>query len=199
MTIVLLVEGDTETALRGHLKRFLDVRAEAQGRPKIALRTKDIMTLNEGKLRGRIRLELRDPEVTAVVGLIDVYPRFHSAEVAKTFLRQAADNAPRFHAHAAQYDVEAWLLPYWESICQRVGVNQRPPGDSPELVNLERPPSKRLAELYGRARNPARKYVKTLEMYAILENKDLTIAAGRCPEFKALLNTLLMLGGLNPL
>ncbi len=198
MTVVLLVEGDTETALKRHLKQFLDQRAEAQGRPKIALRTRDIMTLNEGRLRGRIRQELRDPDV-AVVAMIDVYPNFHSADEAKAFLRRCADGAPRFYAHAAQYDVEAWLLPFWEDICRRVGVNQGPPRASLELVDLQRPPSKRLAELYQRARDPRRKYVKTLEMSAILKGKDLTIAASRCPEFEALLNTLLTLGGLDPL
>ncbi len=67
--------------------------------------------------------------------------------------------------------MEAWLLPYWEDICRRVGVNQGPPGTDPEMVDLERPPSKRLAELYQRARNPYRKYVKTLEMSAILKGK----------------------------
>ena len=45
MTIVLLVEGATETALKKHLKRFLDERAEVERRPKVALRTKDIMSL----------------------------------------------------------------------------------------------------------------------------------------------------------
>jgi hypothetical protein len=41
--------------------------------------------------------------------------------------------------------------------------------------------------------------VKTIEMAAILYNKDLTIAANRCPELKSLLNTLLKLGNLTPL
>jgi hypothetical protein len=54
VTIVLLVEGDTETALKQHLKRFLDERATAAGHPKVALRTKDMMSPSLGKLRGRI-------------------------------------------------------------------------------------------------------------------------------------------------
>jgi hypothetical protein len=90
-------------------------------------------------------------------------------------------------------------LPFWDSICRRVGVNQGTPGASPELVDLEQPPSKRLAELYQRARIPCQRYVKTREMYAILDGKDLTVAASQCPELKALLNTLLTLGGLDPL
>ena len=120
--IVLLVEGETEMALKGRLKEFLDKRAAAEGLPKMALRTKDIMTLNANRLRRRIALELRDPQVTAVIGLIDVYPNFGSAREAKDFLRQVTDGDPRFYPHAAQYDVEAWLLPYWKDICRRVGV-----------------------------------------------------------------------------
>ena len=195
---MLLVEGQTETALKRVLKCFLDRRAAAEGRPNVALRTKDIMTLNEGKLRGRIRLELRDPRVTAVVGLVDVYPNFASADAAKEYLRRAAGDERRFYAHAAQYEVEAWLLPYWEAICKRVGVHHTSPGLHPEQVDLHRPPSQHLAELYRLAR-PPRKYVKTIEMSAILRDKDLTVAANQCPEFKALLNTLLALGDLSPL
>jgi hypothetical protein len=196
VTIVLLVEGDTETALKQHLKRFLDERATAAGHPKVALRTKDMMSPSLGKLRGRIRLELHDQKVTAVVGLIDVYPEFASAQEAKEFLRDAAENNPRFYAHAAQYEVEAWLLPYWDSICQRLKVQKKVPGQNPELVNHVRPPSEHLKELYRLAKTRPRKYIKTTEMNAILRGKDLTIAANQCPEFKALLNTLLQLGGL---
>jgi hypothetical protein len=198
MTIVLLVEGDTETALKDRLKSFLDEQATAEGKPKIALRPKDIMTLNPGKLRHRVRLELRDPKVTAVVGLVDVYPKFASASDARQFLRDAVGDEPRFYAHAAQYDVEAWLLPYWDFICNRLGVQRARPSPDPEQVNLERPPSRRLDELYWIAR-PPRKYVKPIEMAAILRNQDLTVAAAQCSELKGLLNTLLALAGLMPL
>lgn len=198
MTIVLLAEGETETALKDKLKSFLDERATAEGKPKAALRLKDIMTLNPGKLCHRVRLELRDPKVTAVVGLIDVYPRFISASDAKRFLQDAVGDEPRFYAHAAQYDVEAWLLPYWDFICRRLGVQRARPGADPEQVNLERPPSRRLDELYRIAR-PPRKYVKPIEMAAILRNQDLTVAAAQCSELRGLLNTLLALAGLKPL
>ncbi len=200
MTIVLLAEGRTETALKGHLKLFLDARAEAAGQPKVALRTKDIMTLNAGKLRGRIHLELSQPGVTAVIGLVDVYPKFASAAEAKQFLRGAAQNNPRFFAHAAQYEVEAWLLPYWDDICHRLGnVRQHAPGPQPERVDHDHPPSHHLDELYRLARNPCRKYNKVTDMAAILRNKDLTIAARACPEFHSLLDTLLTQSGLDPL
>lgn len=197
MRIVLLAEGDTERALAEHIKCFLDERAEAAGKPKIALRTKPI-TLNRGDLRGRIRLELLDPQVVAVVGLVDVYPLFASAEEAKRFLREASANDPRFYAHAALHDVEAWLLPFWQSICDRIAVRRAAPGAHPEKVDFDHPPSRRLQELYSLAK-PPQKYIKPIEMNAVLRGKDLTIAAEQCPEFRALLNTLLTVSGLEPL
>jgi hypothetical protein len=198
VTVVLLVEGATETALRHKLKAFLDERASAEGKPKVALRTKDIMTLNQSKLNHRVRLELRNLKVTAVVGLVDVYPNFESADDARRFLQSAIGNEPRFYAHAAQYDVEAWLLPYWDFICRRLGVRRARPGANPEEVDQDHPPSRRLDELY-RIANPPRKYVKPVEMATILRNQDLTVAADQCPELKSLLNTLLTLGNLTTL
>ena len=62
-------------------------------------------------------------------------------------------------------------------------------------MNQDRPPSKRLNELYRIAR-PSRKYVKPIEMAAILRNQDLTVAADQCSELKSLLNTLLTFGNL---
>jgi len=127
------------------------------------------------------------------------YPNFADAAEAKGFLREAVGEEPRFHAHAAQFDVEAWLLPYWDAICRRVGVQQARPGAHPEQVDRQNPPSKRLEELYQRAKPRPRKYVKPIEMAAILRDKDLTVAAMQCPEFRAFLNTLLTLNDLKRL
>jgi hypothetical protein len=157
-----------------------------------------MMVPNLSKLRGRIQLELRNPGIIAVIGLIDVYPNFRSADEAKQFLIEAANHNPRFYAHAAQYEVETWLLPYWGSICQRLGVRRNPPSQHPERVNLNNPPSKRLSQLYRLAK-PPRKYIKPIEMATILQGKDLTVAANQCPELKAFLNTILNLSGLTKL
>ena len=195
MTVVLLVEGATETALESHIKRFLDQRAERESKPKLALKTKPFRTMpSEKQLRKRLSLELRDNRVTAVIGLLDVYPNFGSAAEVKELMRRAAGYDERFYAHAAQLDVEAWLIPYWEFICNRIGVNRTRPGSNPEQVNNTNPPSKHLGALYQIAK---RKYKKPIEMNAILERQDLTLAARECREFRLLLNTLLRLGGLN--
>ena len=193
---VVMVEGDTERALRRHLKSFIDQRALAEGKPRPRLTFKPNMTYEPAALRRHLAYEFRRG-AQAVVGLIDVYPNFQSAADAKTSLTRAADDA-RFIPHAAQYDVEAWLLPYWSDICQRISVRQQRPGAHPEEINGQKPPAYHLRELYQRAR-PHRKYNKVIEMDQLLEGKDLTLSAAACPEFKALLNTLLTLSGLTPL
>ena len=84
--------------------------------------------------------------------------------------------------------MEAWLLPYWGAICQRLRVQRQAPGGQPEQVNLQRPPSRHLRDLYRAA---GRDYDKPRDAKAIPDGKDLTVAANACPELKALLNTLL--------
>ena len=195
MKIVLLVEGKTEMALRTVLKAFLDGRADTEERHKVALQTKpmDTRLLNSDRVKDQVALSLRDPKVECVVGLIDVYPNFTSAQEAKQFLRSAVGPEKRFHSHAAQFDVEAWLLPFWDEICKKLRVKRQPPGGNPEEVDLGHPPSRHLAELYRLAK---RSYDKPRDALAILQGKDLTVSASRCPEFKAFLNTLLICANL---
>jgi hypothetical protein len=199
VTVILLVEGDTERALKEHLKDFLDEQATREGKSRYRLSTRTKIETKPVKLRKQVELELSSPGVTAVVALVDVFPDYASAADAKQQLRDAVGDVPQFFAHAAQHDVEAWVLPYWDSICARVGVRQRRPGAHPEAVDGEKPPAYHLRELYQRAHPKPRKYSKPIEMKAILAGKDLTVAAAACPEFKAFLNTLLSLGGLTPL
>jgi hypothetical protein len=195
LIIVLLVEGKTETTLKEVLKKFLDDQATREGRPRVKVNTKPLDTrlLNPERVRDQVALSLRDQEVVCVVGLVDVYPRFRSAQEAKEFLRQAASGEPKFHAHAAQFEVEAWLLPFWQDICHKLRVQRQPPGANPEQVDLQTPPSRHLSELYRLAN---RSYDKPRDAKAILQGKDLTVVASQCPEFRALLNTLLMCAGL---
>jgi hypothetical protein len=198
VTIILLVEGETERSLTDKLREFLNTQAQANQQPRVSLQTRKIKSFAPSALGRQISLELQNPNNTVVVALIDVFPKFKNAAAAKQFLESAAKSAEvnaNFHAHAAQFDIEAWLLPYWEEICARVGVKQNVPGKNPEQVNGIKPPSYHLKELYQRAK-PARKYNKILEMPAILKNKDLTLSANACPEFKSLLHTLLKLNNL---
>lgn len=133
----------------------------------------------------------------AVIALTDVYTGtndFRDAADAKTKLTEWAGPNPSFFPHAAQYDFEAWLLPYWKDIQRLAGHNRNPPPGAPETVNHMRPPSYHIREIFraGRCRDD---YSKPRDANRILRNKDLGIAANQCPELKAFLNTIITLSG----
>jgi hypothetical protein len=197
--IVLLVEGKTENAIKPVLKQFLDARCEAEEKPKVRLSTKplDSRLLKERVLRDQVRMNLKHPSVIGVIALIDVVcsgrdRQFENADDAIRFLEGAAPNEPRYRAHAAQYDFEAWLLPYWDSIASKLNQKKQSPGANPETVNHDHPPSRHLRELYRKANLD---YDKPRDALAILNGKDLTISAAKCSQFKAFLNSLLFFTG----
>ncbi len=199
MSVVLLAEGDTERALKEHLKSFLDNRVILEGRQRLTLVSRSYLSLRKDKLKRQVQLLLDEPGIEAVVALIDVFPNFADAAEAKAWLRESTGDPNRFYAHAAQFDVEAWLLPYWDDICRRLKLDKRKPSGHPEHVDGQRPPAYHLDELYRQAKPKARKYNKPIEMREILRGKDLTVAADVCPEFRSFLNTLLALNRLSVL
>jgi hypothetical protein len=145
-----------------------------------------------------VALYLSEKPVSAdhVIALTDVYTGtsdFQTAEDAKRKMREWVGDEPRFHAHAAQYDFEAWLLPFWDEIQRLAGSNRSSPGPRPELVNHQNPPSKRIEEVFRSGHG--RRYVKARDGLRILSGQDLLVSANACPELKALLNTLLGLAG----
>ncbi len=73
----------------------------------------------------------------------------------------------------------------------------RPPGP-PEAVNHNKPPSHYIREIFrlGTCRDD---YSKPRDAARILRGKDLAIAANKCPELKAFVNTILTLSGADPL
>ena len=117
-----------------------------------------------------------------------------TAEARRKMREWVGSGEQRFHAHAAQHDFEAWLLPYWSRIKSVAGSTLGSPSPHPESVNHGRPPSKVLSEVFSTGRNE-RRYSKTRDATAILKGQDLAVAAQACPELKAFLNTLLTLAG----
>lgn len=189
MKIVVLSEGKTETVCKRKFKEFVDEIAKKEGKPLVGLSTKQFKgPITEKELKARVKMSLNDSDTVAVIALTDVYPKYKSAGEAKETLRKWVGGEPRFHPHAAQFDFEAWLIPYWDDICKRLGRKKQVPGREPEKINLMKPPSKHLEELY---RTANRHYDKANDAHTILRDKDLTIAAGRCPELKSFLNTIL--------
>src|SRR4030042_4294235 len=91
-----------------------------------------------------------------VIALTDVYtgttpPDFKDAKDAKDKMRRWGGDEPRFNPHAAQFDFEAWLLPYWPTIQRLAGHNKTAPAGNPETVNHNKPPSYRINEIFRRS------------------------------------------------
>ncbi len=193
MKIVLLVEGKTEKVFLPHLRRFLETRL-ANRMPRMSMQVYDGRIPTGQKLK-RVVERLVSESTDAVVALTDVYTGkadFTNAADAKQKMRNWVGANPKFFAHAAQHDFEAWLLPFWDDIQRLSGSNRAAPPGQPEAVDHQSPPSYRIREAF-RTGSTGRDYVKTRDAPRILEGKDLAVAATVCPELKALLNTILSL------
>ena len=192
--ITLLIEGQTEKVFLPHLRAFL--------RPRLTIMPDlDPFPYNGriptgSKLERVVRQNLKGKNPSDhVIALTDVYtgqipPAFADAADAKSKMRSWVGSEPRFHPHAAQFDFEAWLLPYWSQIQRLAGHNRTAPGGNPELVNHNRPPSSRIKEIFliGSRRHA---YVKPRDAGRILDGQDLSSAINQCSELKALVNSIL--------
>jgi hypothetical protein len=202
--ITILVEGKTEQAFRPHLLAFLENRiAERQRRPHLDFFPCHGRVYKGDKLRRTVEELLRNgrPPSDAVIALTDVYTGtndFANAADAKRKMHDWVGNNEKFHPHAAQHDFEAWLLPFWNDIQVLAGHRKAAPPGTPETVNHKRPPSYHIREILriGTCRDD---YSKPRDANRILRGKDLAEAANKCPELKAFLNTILTLGGGEPL
>jgi Domain of unknown function (DUF4276) len=200
--ISVLVEGKTERAFKPHLLEFLKSRLAGR-MPNLDFFPYDGRVPKEEKLRRTVDGLLRNGRAPsdAVIALTDVYTGtndFVDAADAKQKMRGWVGHNNCFHPHAAQYDFEAWLLPFWSEIQLLACHNKSAPPGLPETVNHNRPPSHRIREIFriGSCRDD---YSKPRDASRILRGKDLTISANICPELKAFLNTILTLSGAGPL
>jgi hypothetical protein len=196
MRIAIIVEGATEKAFKNALDAFLLTRLSADQRPKLKFIAEDGRLPTGEHLRRDVRRLLKAYD--DVIALTDVYtgthpPDFDSAADARDKMRQWVGNEPRFHAHAAQYEFEAWLLPFWSQIRKLSRSNRRSPSHTPESVNHNKPPSMHIEDAYKAGKKRA--YRKTLDGNLILRGQDLSVSAAACPELKAFLNTILALCG----
>jgi hypothetical protein len=194
--IALILEGPTESAFRPILLEFLRQRL-SMSVPKLDFLPEGGRIPKGADLKRKVELLLLTND--AVIALTDVYtgtvpPDFNDAADAKAKMRTWVGDEPRFHPHAAQYEFEAWLFPYWPRIRDLSGSNRTAPSADPESVNHNKPPSRHLAEIFRTARK-GRAYSKTRDAAAILRGQDLSVACAACTELKALLNTILTLSG----
>jgi hypothetical protein len=192
-----LVEGKTEKAFLPHVRNFLQGRLTG-GMPKLDPFPYNGRIPKEEKLKRVVEYSLRGRQAAdAVIALTDVYTGtddFLDAADAKRKMQMWVGENPSFYPHAAQYDFEAWLLPYWIEVQSLAGHRRNAPAGAPESVNHNRPPSYHVREIFriGSCRDD---YSKTRDANRILQGKDLAIAAAACPELKAFLNTILGLSG----
>ena len=198
MKIAVLIEGQTERAFLRHLRPFLETRLAGR-MPRLDPEPYDGRIPTGERLKREVERLLRSgrPPADAVIALTDVYTgtgEFQSAEDAKKKMRNWVGQNPRFFPHAAQHEFEAWLLPFWSTIQRLAGHNVNAPGGPPEAVNLTRPPSVRIQEIFHTG-SRGRDYVKPRDADRILRDNDLLAAATACPELRALLNTILRLCG----
>lgn len=193
MKIVVIVEGKTEKAFIPHLRKYLEKHLPG-AMPRLDTLPYHGRIPTGDKLKRVVEnlLEGKKP-AKCVIALTDVYtgtPDFRDAAEAKAKMSAWVGNVPQFHPHAAQYDFEAWLLPYWPTIQKLAGHNKQAPAGSPEKVNHNNPPAHRIKEVFevGHCRDS---YVKPRDAGRILRDNDLSIAVNQCPELKAFINTIL--------
>lgn len=200
MRIAMIVEGATERVLIPKLREFLRERVAAPlDMPKLQAYPQDGRIPTGERLKRLVAhlLQDRPTPADAVIALTDVYtgtPEFTDAADAKQKMRTWVGPESRFHPHVAQHDFEAWLIPFWENIQSLAGTNRGPPSPHPEAINHNRPPAHVLKEIF-RAGTKGKAYVKPRDAARILRDNRLEMAAGKCPELKAFLNTLLSLCG----
>ncbi len=200
--ISILVEGRTETAFKPHLIAFLEGRLAGR-MPRLDMFPYHGRIPRGDDLRRKVEtlLAVGKPPSDAVIALTDVYTGtsdFLDAADAKEKMRKWVGSISEFHPHVAQHDFEAWLLPFWSEIQKLAGHNRNPPAGPPESVNHQRPPSYHIKELFriGTCRD---NYSKVRDANRILRGKNLSVAADKCPELKAFLNSILILSGEQPL
>lgn len=201
MRIALIVEGDTEKVFIPFLRTFLEERLRGN-MPRLHANKYDGRIPTGEKLERRVVNLLAD-NYDHVIALTDVYtgtipPEFADADEAKRKMREWVGSEPRFHPHAAQYDFEAWLLPYWPEIQRLAGHNRKSPPGNPETVNHNNPPAHRISEIFRIGKN-GRAYVKPRDAACILRTQDLALAVNACAELKSLVNCILQLCDAEPI
>jgi len=197
--ISIIVEGKTETAFKPHLRAFLQTRLPGS-MPRLDCIPYHGRIPKEAELKRVVSNLLTGKQAADhVIALTDVHtgtypPDFQDAAEAKAKMRSWVGEEQRFHPHAAQYDFEAWLLPYWPTIQKLAGHEKKAPAGCPEHVNHNKPPAYPIKEIFevGRCRDS---YIKPRDAARILRYNDLSVAIGQCAELKALVNTILSVCG----
>lgn len=197
MKFVLFCEGWTEKgALPEFLRRWLNSKLpEKVGVQPVRFNGWAEM-VKDSPIKAR--LHLSNPDVIAVVALLDLYgPTFYPArltavaekyEWAKTDLEKKA-NHPCFHQFFAVHDLEAWILSQPEALPS--AVRKKLPGNhvKPETINFDKPPAYLLKQLYEEA--TGRTYKKRTYGEDLFRKLDPHLVREKCPFFRRMADELM--------
>ena len=199
MKFVLFAEGHTEkNAIPSFLKRWLDAKlAQPVGIQCVRFEgwadlVKDAPV--------KADLYLTNGDVIAVIALLDLYgPTFYPADKntpdkryrwGKSHL-EAKVGKDRFFQFFAVHEVEAWLLSDPSIFPALVRSQIGKISGSPEDVNNQMPPAKRLNEIYRK--QTRRRYKKVVYGKDLFAKLDPDVAYEKCPRLKELLDEMLKL------
>ncbi|WP_300160727.1 DUF4276 family protein [Solidesulfovibrio sp.] len=198
MKIILLVEGETEQkALPEFFRRWLQGR-HVDPLPAISAVNAEGCGNHIKECARRTELHLKNPDVVAVFGLLDVYGANNIPGHCRTvdekcdYLRQLLERevgSPKFRQHFAVHELEAWLLsdPTIFPPAVRKGLPAK--AARPETVNSTEPPSKLLERLYRKATK--REYKKRVDGHTLFTRLDPNLAYAKCKALAALLDDML--------
>ena len=154
--IVILCEGDTEElAVRHFLSRKWQEDQQTVGLKAVSLR---------GRIQDvavKSRLFLNEQNVLGVFTLIDLYgmdrvshptgdPLDTKVQRVHDWLRAQVSHirSKDFYPHVSVHETEAWILAEGSALAGRLNDNRLRPDSNAELKNFQRPPSKRINELF---------------------------------------------------
>lgn len=199
MKFVLFVEGQTERqCLPEFLKRWLD--QELQQRVGIQIVKFNGWQHFYDDFEQKALAYINGPQqsqIVAVIGLLDLYgPTFYPQEIqsaeerhdwaVKHFEKKVGH--PKFRMFFAVHEVEAWLLSQPEHLPTEVRSALPGRANHPETVNFNEPPAKLLDKIYKN--RTGKGYKKIVHGRDLFQKLDPTIAAAKCPRFRALMAAL---------
>lgn len=198
MKFILFVEGDTERlALPGFLKRWLDPRLPKPiGVSPICFFGNDNYL---AEVKKRAGLYLRQQNVIAVIGLLDLYglnfPNHLTSPLERyDWFKQDLEKRvgqQKFHQFFAVHELEAWLLSDPTIFPSTLQTALHSATVNPEAVNFNQPPSKLLPRLYREKLKAD--YKKKAEGGSLFSKLDPDIAYQKCPHLKKMLDEMLRL------
>lgn len=193
--IIIICEGPTEV---NAVKLFLEPKIKEY---TISVGLKPLVT---GHNRNKIRNYVQDAiekNAKAVFSIFDIYnfpwpDDSKSDDIAvklnksKSFLvKEIGLSSDRFFPHFSVHETEAWFFSDNNVINNVLGDKGNHAHPSPEIINFQNPPSRRLNDLF--IRHQKSRYNKKTDSDRIFRRLDFSKVNAACPYFKAFFDDLL--------